>query len=75
MTLTPIGAFSMFAAKFAGLGEPAREGIMDLIAVDQKGIVSRGRSPMAFNLKMVYKKINYRLIRLKVGTVGVSKEA
>jgi len=30
---------------------------------------------MTFNLKMVYKKINYRLIRLKVGTVGVSKEA
>jgi hypothetical protein len=30
---------------------------------------------MTFNFKMVYKKINSRLIRLQVGTVGVSKEA
>jgi hypothetical protein len=30
---------------------------------------------MTFNFKMVYKKINSRLIRLKVGAVGVSKEA
>jgi hypothetical protein len=44
-------------------------------AIDQKGILSRGRSPIALNFGMVYKKINTRLIRLQVGTVGVSKEA
>jgi hypothetical protein len=46
-----------------------------VLAIDQKGILSRGRSSIALNFGMVYKKINTRLIRLQVGTVGVSKEA
>ncbi len=49
--------------------------ILDVVAVDQKGILSRGRSPIAFNFRMVYKKINYSLIRSKIGAVVISKQA
>jgi hypothetical protein len=52
------------------------EGILDLIALDQKVIeVSRGRPPIASNFGMVYKKINNRQIRSKMGTVLISKQA
>jgi hypothetical protein len=52
-----------------------REGILDVLAVDQKGIVSRGRSPIASNFGMVYKVINNKQIRSKIGTVVISKQA
>ncbi len=51
------------------------EGIPDVMAVDQKGILSRGRSPMSSNFKMVDKKINCRLIRSQIGTVLILKQA
>jgi hypothetical protein len=55
------------------LGEEGlpREGIFDITAIDPKGILSRRKSPMASNFERVYKKINYRLIRHKVGTVVI----
>ncbi len=70
-----IGAFSTLPTNLLGQDSLRREGILDLIALDQKGIVSRGRSPIAFNFRMVYKKINNRQNRSQIGTVLISKQA
>jgi hypothetical protein len=64
-----MGAISSSRLNLLGWEGLRREGILDVIAIDQKGILSRRRSPMASNSGMVYKRINYRLIRHKVGTV------
>ncbi len=70
-----MGAFSTSAPNLLVQEGLRREGILYVIAIDPKGIVSRRRSPMSSNFRMVYKKINNRLIRLKVYSIVVSKQA
>jgi hypothetical protein len=63
-----MASLSIFPPNLLGQEGLRREGILDVTAIDQKGIVSRRRSPMSSKFGKVYKKIKYRLIRPKVCT-------
>ncbi len=73
------GGFLYFSDQILGLGgSPAtspRKGITDATAIYQKGTLSRGRPPKTSIIRIVCKKINYRLIMPKLGNVMISKHA
>jgi hypothetical protein len=76
---SPIGAFSTFPTKVLDLGGPPatspREGITDAMAIYQKGTLSLGEASQDPIFSMVCKKINYRVIRPKLGNVMISKHS